>query len=152
VRRTQDDDLLDYPLRKSILNAVASRRFATASSLARALGVSRATTRHHLARIENAGLVRSAKLGRQRVYVTTSNPTGAVALSLLSTPACSSIVLDIIAHPGSVAREVGARTGLTRRVVHHHAKRLHDAGFLAVEGEPYRFTASRELVELVSLR
>lgn len=152
MRRIPADHALDHPLRQQLFNAVLEGRLGNASALARAFQVSRAAARHHLALLEEAGHLASRRLGRQRVYAATSDPVIALGLSLLATPACLALALDLQAHPGASAREAAARAGLSRRVVHHHAKRLREAGLVAVEGSPFRFTATPRLRELLAFR
>ncbi len=69
--------------RRSVLTLTAERDGATATTLAAELGVSRQAVAKHLSILEAAGLVRSEKRGRERLYAAEREPLELAAKYLL---------------------------------------------------------------------
>ena len=123
-----DERALRSATARRILEAVERRPGATLSDLRRATGLGWGTIYHHLARLQRAGHVTLEKRGRLR----RAFPKGKDHVPPRD-------------HHGRTRRRVAAAivelgpvgvdalvkaTGLSRRVVYHHAKRLIEAGLV----------------------
>ena len=62
------------PTRRQVLEALAAHPAASASALARELPISRQMVLKHLAVLQEAGLVRSARSGREVLFQVQSGP------------------------------------------------------------------------------
>ncbi len=67
---------LGDPTRRTVMEEVARRGGATATELAAALPVSRQAVAKHLGVLEDAGLVRPERLGRENRFAPTPAPLG----------------------------------------------------------------------------
>lgn len=69
----------------------------------------------------------------------------------LTSSAARLVARHVCEFPGENVRSVASATGLSRRVVYHHAKRLRDVGALRTEGEPLRFHPTAVLTRFVQI-
>jgi DNA-binding transcriptional ArsR family regulator len=67
------------PTRRQVLEALAARPAASASALARELPISRQMVLKHLAVLQDSGLVRSARAGREVLFRVESAPLAETA-------------------------------------------------------------------------
>jgi DNA-binding transcriptional ArsR family regulator len=67
------------PTRRQVLEALAAQPAASASALARELPISRQMVLKHLAVLQEAGLVRSARAGREVLFQVQSTPLAETA-------------------------------------------------------------------------
>ncbi len=67
------------PTRRQVLEALAAHPAASASALARELPISRQMVLKHLAVLQEAGLVRSARSGREVLFQVQSGPLAETA-------------------------------------------------------------------------
>lgn len=127
---TTDDDsrALRSATARRILDAVDRRPGSTLSELRRATGLGWGTIYHHLARLQRAGLVTLEKQGRLRRAFPRGK--GEVPPHHHHGRTRRRVAAAILASGPVTVEDLVAATGLSRRVVYHHAKRLIEAGLV----------------------
>lgn len=125
--------VLGSPIRQAILRLVQERPGISLSDLGRRLALRWGAASFHVARLEAGGLVRTVRIGRRRLVYALDASIAAYPEehAALHEPACRRLALAIIEHPGSSVSRLVEHTGLSPRVVYHHAKRLLDLGLIA---------------------
>jgi DNA-binding transcriptional ArsR family regulator len=115
--------LLGNPSRAAMLDALMTGRALTATELARAAGVSPATTSEHLARLREGGLVEAVAQGRHR-YHRLASPEVAAALESLAHIAPAKAVTTL--RQSSRARSLAEARTCYDHLAGHAGVALHD--------------------------
>lgn len=151
--RIAPSDVLANANRSLVHAALAAAPGSSVAELARATGLSRIVVQHHLRMLSACKLVLAAERERGASYYV----AGALAtrqeahiLALLRDSSRLRIVSALEAWPeGLTQRDLVERTGLSQRLVSHHASRLEAAGALRrVGANPCRYVRADALVRL----
>lgn len=134
-----------------ILAALHSNPGIHAGRLARLVGLSWNGTAYHLRKLRAARRVATLRVSNRRLYFLPEDDVHARAASVLTSAAARTIAQAICREPGRDARGFATATGLSRRVVYHHAKRMRDISLVAAEGEPLRYRPTPLLLQLMRL-
>ena len=130
---TDDPDAeraLRSPTARTVLDAVQKRPGASLTQLRRSTGLGWGTLYHHLARLQRAGLVTLEKHGRlRRAFLRGGGEVEVAPVGGHHGRTRRRVAATIARGPTTVEALV-RETGLSRRVVYHHAKRLIDAGLV----------------------
>lgn len=119
----------DNPVRRALLEALATGRCFTASDLARAVGVSRKTVAYHLRILERAGMVARRGLAGRAVYVGPGHAHRASAAErLLEHPRRRGVWEAARASPGATVPELARALGMKPGTAYFHARVLARAG------------------------
>jgi DNA-binding transcriptional ArsR family regulator len=122
--RLHDADLLQHPTRARAMAMVGASPGIHMRELQRTLGVAPGNLAHHLRVLERAGLVRALRGPSFTGYFPAGHPGPEVALS----PPARRVREAWLAAPAASARELAGATGLSKRAVLHHLRRLRQAG------------------------
>lgn len=133
LRRTE---LASHPKRAALLDAIRARPGVTTANLVAATALNQGTALHHLRALENASLVKSLLVGRDRTWFeAAARPPQGEALAAMQAPMRAAI-LDALRHePGLTQAELARRLGSSRNNLHHHVTVLRDAGLVVVREE-----------------
>lgn len=123
--RIEGDKLLDHPGRARIRLAIEADPGVHFSELARRTGHAAGALRHHLGKMESAGLVVAKPLGGYTCYFVpgTSRDAGALANASARSDGARK-VLDALQSGHVGVRAIAAATGLAPSTVSHHLARL----------------------------
>lgn len=135
--------------RARILALLADNPGIHVGRLAALAGLSWNGTAHHLRHLGLEGLIGTLRVSNRRLYFLSSDESEAQAASVLTSAAARAIAQCVSAAPGGDVRAIASATGLSRRVVYHHAKRMRAMGALSAEGEPMRFHPTLRLLRLL---
>jgi predicted transcriptional regulator len=128
---------LSFRTRASAYRIVQTLPGITLPELARRLALPPNTLRHHIRVLQEEGLIRSRRLGRSLSLFTTQTLVihDLEAQAILRDPTARRIVAAILdTHVQSVVHLVEL-TGLSQRVVYHHAKKLLEAGLITTRDD-----------------
>lgn len=126
-------ETVDQPVRKRILEFLASSDGLTTQEIRQGLGVGWGTVVHHLAVLERSGrAVRSHTAGR--VYWT--RPGGALRPRPRGTAAA--VLAAVRSQPGAGPSDVARALGVRHSTVIYHARRLARSGALRIEEQGHR--------------
>lgn len=138
--------------REAILRAIETHPGSPLQELAKRLAVPMGTLRHHVDDLVKAGHVRTMRVGRRRI----AYPAGAYVeefnedRALLQEESSRRVVAAILACQPCGIMDIVEHSGLSQRVVYHHAKRLLDAG-LIVRGSNAHYRGLRPTPRLFAL-
>ncbi|MHB1260888.1 MAG: ArsR family transcriptional regulator [Thermoplasmatota archaeon] len=134
--RIEDSRLLDHKGRAAIVQAIEAEPGVHLRELARRTGQAEGALRHHLRKLEAAGLVVARPLGGYLCYFA---PAAASAAGAGASAAARSEgarkVLAAMQGGATGVREIAAATGLAPSTVSHHLGRLREAGAVPAGGE-----------------
>lgn len=125
--------MLSSPVRRRLLEIIAQRPGLSVSELARGAGIFWTSAALHVEHLHKAGLVRTFRVGRLRVVVSTDFPQGESSdhSGILAEPACLRVATAIARSPEARVWELSALTGMSDRAIYHHLKRLVEAGLIS---------------------
>ena len=125
-------DLLATPIRRQILDLIASRPGSSIRALARLTSTTWPNVKYHVLRLEGAGLVSTRLVGRRRVCFVAddASPDLVEARGILAEPTARALALHIAAHPGQSLARIVAEVGVSERVAYYHLKRFLDHGLV----------------------
>ena len=127
--RITRDDLLASPARALVYGRLKGAPGSTIAGLAAATGLSRSTVAHHLFVLERAGLVRSERVGRDRIHFLCGQRDEGLRRRLLADPLRAALVARLQAAPAPL-RELARALGESPSLVHFHLRRLREAGLV----------------------
>lgn len=124
-------------MRRRVLEIVAARPGISVREIARRAETTWPNAKYHVMRLEQAGLVGTRLVGRQRVVFALDQALEGVieARALLAEPTARRIALYVIDHPGGSIADVIRATGDSQRVVYYHLKRFIEAGLVEHSNE-----------------
>ncbi|HVL87881.1 MAG TPA: helix-turn-helix domain-containing protein [Candidatus Thermoplasmatota archaeon] len=114
--------VLDHALRARLCERLRDRGAATASALARDLGVDRTTAEYHLQRLLAAGIVRAPVVGSRRVWALAGQPDAPLHRAV--SPTGARIHAEIASRPGETRAQIARNLQLSSALVRHHLTRL----------------------------
>lgn len=128
--------------RRELLTAIARRPGVTLAELRHDVPLGWGTLYHHIAHLENEGLVRTLVAGRRRIVL----PAGveepeeaSVARALLRGATAERVARFVADHPGTRVADVAAGVGESERVAYYHLRQLLDAGLVVSSSSMRRF-------------
>lgn len=130
-RRVKKAYALDNPWRRRIHDAILAHPGATAADLQRLTGLHYTTCQHHLRILQELGVIKAQRAGRQLRYLDNHDRYGALesrALALARVPSVRALLRTLIAKPGLTQAGLAEALHLSRPTVHHHVSRLAGAG------------------------
>lgn len=131
--RIGDDEVADHPRRRRILDLLDEHPGMHFKALARALDIGHGTLEHHLAKLEDAGMVTVHATQGYRCYFRTAQLTRDEqrALTRLRSPTARQILALVERDPDTSQRAIAQAVGVTVSTVHYHLDRLVEAGLVA---------------------
>lgn len=152
--RIHGDELLDHPVRASVLDAVRSRPGATVQDVGHSVGVAWGTAAYHLQRLERARVVVSEREGRDRRFWDIEDPlarTRKRTAPLRGPP--QKIAAAVRTQPGLCQKDLCERLGVRPSVASRHLSRLVDAGLVDVrqDGRQRRYRPTEALEALMPM-
>lgn len=152
--RIEPSDVLVNANRSRVHAALAEAPGSRVADLARATGLSRIVVQHHLRMLASCRLVLAAERERGAAYYVAgalATRQDAHVLSLLRDPSRLRIVRALeTSAEGLTQRELVERTGMSQRLVSHHASRLQAAGAVTrVGANPCRYVGAESLARLI---
>lgn len=125
------------PTRARLLDAVRARPGATASELARAVGVDPSTATYHLRRLESRGAVQCEKhRGRLHFFVSGQASARERALAISARLENAGCVLSRLGAAPQPLGAVADGLGMSPAGVYWHLRRLAELGLVVAEGPP----------------
>lgn len=132
-RRIGDDEVLDHPTRRRLVDLLEEDPGMTAADAARSLDVAYDTVRYHLRRLHESEEVTTRRTdGKIRYFPNhgTYDRRSIDVLSVLASDVRRRIVRSIHDAEGLYAGEVAERVDIARSTASHHLDRLLEAGVL----------------------
>ena len=138
--RLRRDRALDHPVRRAIHDAIEAEPGIHLTALLARTGKAAGVVRHHLGKLEEAGLVTSRKGGGYLCYFA-GKPGAATAASVSATKSDGArrVLQALSASPLGI-RPLATRAGLAPSTVEHHLARLETAGLVRRDGKQYAVT------------
>lgn len=127
--RITPDDILDHETRAAAYELLRKQPGLSLGEIAEELGAARSTVRHHVRKLEEAGMVRHVTEGRCRIHYPTGREEEAVIEHLLRNPKRARIIELLETRPLSLvelAHVMEANPGS----VHFHLNKLTEAGLV----------------------
>lgn len=130
--RLRRGDVLQHPLRARVLQEIQASPGLHVQEVARRIGRSRRTIKHHVDVLVSAGLIAVSHGPRETsLFARVTWPSAMMqGIALLRSPASRGLLADLQHRPGSSSLEAARRLGRSPATVHHHVKRLLAAGLL----------------------
>lgn len=134
--RIDEDELLQHPQRRRIVDLVAAQPGIHFQELGRQLALGRGALEHHLRKLEAGNLlVRRRALGYVCFFPRMGTDRRDMAASPALKSAGSRAVFDAVAQrPGQSFRAIAAHAGLATSTAEHHLRRLAEAGLVEIAG------------------
>lgn len=115
-----EHDLLDQPMRRRLVDLIASRPGIHASELCREAGEPWGTVQYHLSLLHKGELVRAVEAGRERRFFPAGmDPARARLLALLNQGRRPEVAQYIRAHPGTRQVDVCDALDVSRKTFRH---------------------------------
>lgn len=134
LRHVDADNVLEHPLRASILETVSERPGVHLRELATVHDTAVTNTQWHLRKLEMAGLVRTQKVSGRRLYYPTEGGVEtreeALQNAATSNPNASRIYDYLQRHSGCNQRKLAEGLDMNPGTVRWHLRRLQDAGLI----------------------
>lgn len=129
--RFEPDEMGRHPTRAALLEALRAEPGMTTVQLSARSGMNMGTMLYHLRALEAHGLVRSARLGRERGWwESDGRALDTKGIAALRSPVRYVLVETIALLPGLTQVELAQRVGRSKATVHHHIEELVLAGFV----------------------
>jgi predicted transcriptional regulator len=144
-------DPLEHPLRARIRDRIAAHPGILAQELAEQLGCNRSTLRHHLTKLQEAGIVQVvASKQRAHVFLSTVAPDRQGALAALQRGRTWELALEVLRAPGQAQCDLTRRLGMSRKILRKYVNRLMGEGLLQeIESPPFlTYYPTRNLQEI----
>jgi predicted transcriptional regulator len=137
LKHVDEQNVLEHPLRNGIMETVSSAPGVHLRELATQHGTAVTNTQWHLRKLEQAGLVRTQKVGGRRLYYPTK---GGVATkkeaefnAATLNPNAEKIFAFVSKHIGCDLKKMAEALQLNPGTVRWHVRRLETAGLLKTE-------------------
>jgi DNA-binding transcriptional ArsR family regulator len=131
--RVRRESALDHPLRAALMDLVEAEPGLHLQEIMRRTGKGAGAVRHHLAKLQDVGLVKSRLGGGFLCFFPAEAGAAAMAAAGVTKSDGARRVLEA-ARAGGTAAELARRTGLAPGTVDHHLARLASAGIVRREG------------------
>lgn len=130
--RITGKEVLHHDVRRSLLQALKRQPGLSFPELKQQCGLAAGTVEWHLDKLEEENFITASKDGRTRRYFPTETPPEMKeAMLQLRHASRRELVSRVLRAPGQTPQgELATRMGLSHATVHHHAKRLMEAGLL----------------------
>ncbi len=130
--RLQSSELLEHKERRAIHEALAAEPGLHFNELRRRVGLGNGALNHHLAQLEKADLVTSARSAGYTCFYLKGQMDRRVmaALPALRSDGARRVFQAVVARPGIAGAEAAAAAGLTPQTGHYHIQRLRAAGLV----------------------
>lgn len=130
--RVRPDKLLDHPTRRAIHDAVAAEPGIHLHALCRRLEKARGVVDHHVAKLVEGGrLLRHEAGGYACLFPRRTDRRVMAAAPALRSPSARRLLDSVCREPGMAPSLLAHRLGLNRATVHHHLRRLEEAGLVS---------------------
>lgn len=137
LRHVDQNNVLEHPLRKGIMETVQAQPGVHLRELATLHDTAVTNTQWHLRKLEQAGLVRTQKVGGRRLFYPTqggiATKQAAVMNAATNNPNADRIFAFVSDHIGCDQKQMAQALDLNPGTVRWHVKRLQDAGLLQTE-------------------
>jgi len=129
--RIEPDEVLDHDTRAEIYEVLTDEPGQSLQAVCEQLDVARSTARHHVRKLEEAGLVDHAKVGRSRVHFPAGGKAQALKRHLLDHDTRSALARALSTAPGTIS-ELAERLDVNPGSVHFHLDKLEEADLVEV--------------------
>lgn len=137
LKHVDEQNVLEHPLRKSIMETVTGTPGVHLRELATRHDTAVTNTQWHLRKLEQAGLVRTQKVGGRRLYYPTKGGVAtkeeAVFHAATLNPNAELIFSFVSKHIGCDMKKLAEALELNPGTVRWHLRRLETAGLLKTE-------------------
>lgn len=154
LRHVDNNNVLEHPLRKGIMESVSDQPGVHLRELATLHDTAVTNTQWHLRKLEQAGLIRTQKVGGRRLFYPTQGGIAtkqeAVENAATSNPNADRIFGFIQEHIGCDVRQIMEGLGMNPGTIRWHLRRLKEAGLLSEESHGnhvYYFPAKIGLIQ-----
>lgn len=144
--RIEPDEMLEHEAREAIYEQLDEQAGLSLEALCRDLDLARSTARHHVRKLEQAGLIEHTRLGRSRVHHLVGQRHRAIREHLL-TNETRHAVYETVEDEALTITEIAERIDANPGSVHFHLGKLEDVGLVASQGERGRRYRARTLDE-----
>ena len=142
---------LDHKKRSRIYGCIRDRPGITAAEIARATGINRGTTRYHLSRLREAGLVSAVNRGGRVGYFQSGyDATSKTICCHLRNDTRREIFALLLDHPGITQSEIANEIEISRSAAAWHLQRLDADGCIASDrdGRAVRYALTDDALEV----
>lgn len=137
--RLSRDEVTEHPTRASTLDLVRRNPACTTKDLAAICELNGGTLRYHLSVLERSGLIRSARLGRDRVWCEPATASlDAGGLTALRAPIRKTLLSVISSQPGLTQGQLARALKRSKATTHYHLGELKGAGLVTATREGLR--------------
>jgi len=144
--RIARDEVLDHETRREIFDLLKREPGRSVGELADAVDASRSTVRHHLRKLDQAGVVEHQRLGRSRIHFPVGREAEARARHLLENETRARVAAALADEPRTLT-EVAERLDANAGSVHFHLEKLCEADLVErCEGEATTYRAAADRV------
>lgn len=133
--RLLQDQLLDHPVRRRIVDLVTAQPGIHPQGLVRQLSLTRGAVEHHLRILEKAGHVRGKPVQGRMCYFAAGKVDVRVqpAAAVLRAPLARNILETALGEPGLSLTDLTSRLGCSYGAMLYHVDRLEDSGMVRRE-------------------
>ncbi len=130
--RVHGEQLLDHPVRASLMQTVEERPGIHYQELVRTLGKGRGVVEHHMRKLQQSGFV----VSHATDGITCFFPKGQVdrrimaAVPAIKNTTAQKILQGVLAQPGTSQRDLASILGISPSTVNHHLSKLVEAGLV----------------------
>lgn len=129
--RLSRDELLEHEGRRRVYEAIDEAPGCALATVAERADITRSTTRYHLRRLEDAGLVQSVKAAdARRFFPAGYDPDEMEREALLATGRTRDVYEAIRADPGASLQEISQQADIAASSAHRIVERLEEAGLV----------------------
>jgi len=131
VRRSR---LLEDPLRARMAETIATAPGIHYKELARTVGIGHGAMEHHVAKLEEGGLIVVRRAGGYTCYYPRGTPPSVMAAAgVLKATGARALLEAIRSSPGCTLRAAARAAGLAPASAAHHLRRLREAGIVEAQ-------------------
>ncbi len=132
--RLRPDELLEDPTRATIMDALEADPGLHFRALCERLGANPGRIRHHLHKLQQAGLIRARQSPGYTCYFPAATCRAVLdAGPLLRSEGARHILAALRQTPGARSKDLASAAGLSAATATYHLKRLQDAGLVAAQ-------------------
>jgi predicted transcriptional regulator len=128
---------LTHPLRARIHDRIAECPGILTQELSEQLGCNRSTLRHHLTKLQEAGIVHVvASKQRAHVFLSSMAPERQDALAVLQRGRTWELALEVVRTPGQAQCDLTQRLRMSRKILRKYVNRLQAEGLIREIDDP----------------